>query len=65
MKKHGLKSQLTHAGQMLVGMPSYHIYLAHMEKHHPGAAVMSYRDFFRDRQAARFGGGGRGGFRCC
>jgi uncharacterized short protein YbdD (DUF466 family) len=65
MKKRGLKAQLTHAGQMLVGMPSYPTYLAHMEKHHPGAAVMSYRDFFRDRQAARFGGGGKGGFRCC
>ncbi|HZV18099.1 MAG TPA: YbdD/YjiX family protein [Sphingobium sp.] len=63
--KRGLRAQLVHAGQMLVGMPSYDAYLAHMRDHHPGEAVMSYREFFNDRQAARFGGGGRGGFRCC
>ncbi|HWK42722.1 MAG TPA: YbdD/YjiX family protein [Croceibacterium sp.] len=63
--RRGLKAQLTHAGQMLVGMPSYDTYLAHMAKHHPGGATMSYREFFNNRQAARFGGGGKGGFRCC
>ena len=65
MMKRGLRAQLAHAGQMLVGMPSYDTYVAHMEEHHPGATVMSYRDFFRNRQAARFGGDGKGGFRCC
>jgi len=63
--KRDLRAQLIHAGQMLVGMPSYDTYLAHMKAHHPGDAVMSYRDFFNNRQAARFGGSGKGGFRCC
>jgi len=26
---------------------------------------MTEAEFFRDRQSARFGEGGRGGFRCC
>ncbi|ODU22891.1 MAG: hypothetical protein ABS87_00380 [Sphingomonas sp. SCN 67-18] len=65
MIRRGLRAQLAHAGQMLVGMPSYDNYLDHMRRAHPGAAVMSYPEFFRDRQAARFGGKGKGGFRCC
>ena len=27
--------------------------------------IPSYEAFFRDRQAARYGAGGKGGFRCC
>jgi uncharacterized short protein YbdD (DUF466 family) len=51
--------------RLLVGMPDYDTYVAHMRSTHPGAPVMSYPEFFRDRQNARFGADGRKGFRCC
>jgi uncharacterized short protein YbdD (DUF466 family) len=50
--------------RLMVGLPDYGAYLSHMEATHPGAPVMSYEDFFRERQAARYGGKGRMG-RCC
>jgi uncharacterized short protein YbdD (DUF466 family) len=50
--------------RLMVGVPEYSTYLAHMERTHPDQKVMSYEEFFRDRQEARYGGGGRVG-RCC
>lgn len=50
--------------RLMVGMPEYSAYLTHMEKTHPGEPVMSYEEFFRERQDARYGGNGRIG-RCC
>jgi uncharacterized short protein YbdD (DUF466 family) len=52
-----------HFVRMLVGMPSYAAYRAHMERHHPGRPVMDEAAFFRDRQQARYGG--KGPPRCC
>ncbi|HJV73737.1 MAG TPA: YbdD/YjiX family protein [Noviherbaspirillum sp.] len=48
--------------RLMVGMPEYSTYLTHMEKTHPGQPVMSYKEFFRERQEARYGSGGG---RCC
>lgn len=56
---------LVAGARMLVGVPSYDAYLAHMAAHHPHEAPMNYTEFFRNRQNARFGVGGKGGFRCC
>jgi uncharacterized short protein YbdD (DUF466 family) len=42
-----------------------HTYAEHMRRNHPDRPVMSYAEFFRERQNARYGGDGRGGFRCC
>ncbi|WP_332879661.1 YbdD/YjiX family protein [Massilia sp. S19_KUP03_FR1] len=50
--------------RLMVGLPEYDTYLAHMEKTHPDQAPMDYEAFFRERQEARYGGAGkRGG--CC
>jgi len=50
--------------RLMVGLPEYDTYLAHMEKNHPDQAPMAYEAFFRERQEARYGGAGkRGG--CC
>lgn len=49
----------------MVGVPSYETYAEHMAAKHPDRAAMTPVEFFRDRQGARFGEGGRGGFRCC
>ena len=49
--------------RLMVGLPDYDSYVSHMQITHPGAPVMSYEDFFRERQEARYGG--RNGGRCC
>ena len=49
----------------MVGMPSYQNYLDHMAKTHGDKPVMNYEEFFRERQAARFGGGPNRMSRCC
>lgn len=52
--------------RLMVGVPDYDNYVAHMRAHHPEQTPMTYAEFFRDRQDARYGGGGKsGGFRCC
>ncbi|WP_344764895.1 YbdD/YjiX family protein [Actimicrobium antarcticum] len=48
--------------RLMVGLPEYDAYLSHMEREHPTKIPMSYDEFFRDRQAARYDGQGRG---CC
>ncbi len=47
----------------MVGVADYDAYLAHMAANHPDRAAMTREAFFRDRQAARYGGGGT--LRCC
>lgn len=42
--------------RLMVGVPEYSIYTAHMRDTHPDQAVMDYQEFFRERQAARYGG---------
>jgi uncharacterized short protein YbdD (DUF466 family) len=48
--------------RLMVGLPDYDAYLAHMERTHPDQVPMSYEEFFRERQQARYGDGKRG---CC
>ena len=51
--------------RLMVGVPDYDAYVAHMRRNHPDRPVMTYPEFFRDRQDARYGADGRQGFRCC
>ncbi len=53
---------LAQSMRLMVGMPDYGSYLRHREATHPGEPVMSYEEFFRERQQARYEGG-KG--RCC
>jgi uncharacterized short protein YbdD (DUF466 family) len=49
----------------MVGIPDYRSYVEHREAVHPGEPVMSYEEFFRERQDSRYAGkDGRIG-RCC
>lgn len=59
-REHG--SYLAKAARMMVGVPDYGQYVAHMRATHPELEPMSYEAFFRDRQQARYARG-RGG--CC
>jgi len=50
----------------MVGQPDYDAYLAHWSSTHPDQAPMNRREFFRNREDRRFGGGFEsGGFKCC
>lgn len=43
--------------RLMVGLPDYQSYLDHMENTHPDRPPMTYEEFFRERQEARYGGG--------
>ena len=56
---------LGQAARLMVGMPDYDTYVQHMRLNHSDKPIMSYEEFFRERQEARYGGAdGRPG-RCC
>lgn len=48
--------------RLAIGVPDYDNYVAHMRARHPDARVMSYPEFFNDRQQKRYGTGRSG---CC
>ena len=50
--------------RLMVGVPDYETYVTHRQTHHPGEPVMSYEEFFRNRQDARYAIG-KGKFRVC
>jgi uncharacterized short protein YbdD (DUF466 family) len=48
---------------LMVGVPNYDAYVAHMAAAHPDVPPMERDAFWREREAARFGEGR--GLRCC
>jgi len=50
--------------RLMVGVPDYATYVDHRRTVHPGQPVMTYEEFFRDRQQARYGVS-KGRFRAC
>jgi uncharacterized short protein YbdD (DUF466 family) len=48
--------------RMMVGVPDYDAYLAHMRVKHPDKPTLSYEGFFENRLDARYG---RSTTRCC
>jgi uncharacterized short protein YbdD (DUF466 family) len=48
----------------MVGVPDYETYVAHRRATHPNEPIMSYVEFFRERQQARYAVG-QGRFRGC
>ena len=50
--------------RLMVGVPDYPTYVEHRRRHHPGEPVMTYEEFFRERQKARYAVG-KGRFRGC
>ncbi|MFO1072322.1 MAG: YbdD/YjiX family protein [Geminicoccaceae bacterium] len=51
------------AARLMVGVPDYDAYVAHRRAHHPDEPVMSYAEFFRERQDKRYAGNRMRG--CC
>jgi len=50
--------------RLRIGVPDYETYVAHRRAHHPDQPIMSYVEFFRERQQARYAVG-KGRFRGC
>jgi uncharacterized short protein YbdD (DUF466 family) len=48
--------------RLMVGVPDYETYVAHMRATHPDQPAMTYEEFFRERQNARYGSGAG---KCC
>lgn len=59
---HGLWRWLAQTGRLIVGVPDYDLYLAHMRRRHPERTPMTREAFFADRLQARYA---RGTSRCC
>ena len=57
-----LGAYLGQAARLMVGLPDYDTYVAHMRSQHPEREPMSYEAFFRERQEARYGGAAG---KCC
>lgn len=55
---------VTQTARLMVGVPDYQTYVTHRQTQHPGQPVMSYEEFFRERQAARYAVG-KGRFKGC
>lgn len=53
---------LAQTARLIVGVPDYDTYLAHMRRAHPQATPMTREEFFGERMRARYG---RGASRCC
>jgi len=58
----GAGRYLGQALRLMVGLPDYDTYVAHMRRQHPDRPVMTYEQFFRERQNARYG---TGAGKCC
>lgn len=53
---------LGQTARLMVGIPDYDTYVQHMRLKHPDKPCMTYEEFFRERQEARYGANGA---RCC
>jgi len=45
---------VVHTARLMVGVPDYPTYVAHRQANHPDEPVMTYEEFFRERQQARY-----------
>jgi uncharacterized short protein YbdD (DUF466 family) len=54
----------TRTARLMIGVPDYETYVTHRQAKHPGQPIMSYVEFFRERQEARYAIG-KGRFKGC
>jgi uncharacterized short protein YbdD (DUF466 family) len=50
--------------RLMIGIPDYQTYVSHRQTVHPGEPIMTYEEFFRERQESRYAVG-NGRFRGC
>ena len=56
--------RVAETARLMVGVPDYETYVAHRRANHPDQPVMTYEEFFRERQEARYSVS-KGRFRGC
>jgi uncharacterized short protein YbdD (DUF466 family) len=61
---HQLLKGAVQTARLMVGIPDYDTYVEHRRTLHPAEPVMTYREFFRERQEARYAVG-KGNFKGC
>jgi len=61
----GVLKRIKQTGRLMVGIPDYDQYVEHRRAHHPDLPVMTYEEFFRERQNARYSTEGGKISRCC
>lgn len=61
----GLRRIFSQTANLMVGVPDYDTYVAHQEYAHPDGPIMTYEEFFRNRQDSRYGVGDGRMSRCC
>ena len=44
----------TRTARLMIGVPDYETYVAHRQANHPDQPIMTYVEFFRERQQARY-----------
>jgi uncharacterized short protein YbdD (DUF466 family) len=44
----------TRTARLMIGVPDYESYVAHRRENHPEEPIMTYVEFFRERQQARY-----------
>ena len=54
----------TRTARLMIGVPDYETYVAHRRANHPDEPIMTYVEFFRERQQARYAVG-KGRFKGC
>jgi uncharacterized short protein YbdD (DUF466 family) len=54
----------TRTARLMIGVPDYETYVAHRQSKHSDQPIMTYVEFFRERQQARYAVG-KGRFRGC
>lgn len=57
--------RLKETARLMVGVPDYDAYVKHRKSTHPGEPIMTFEEFFRERQESRYGGGNGKISRCC
>lgn len=45
---------MTRTARLMIGVPDYETYVAHRRENHPEEPIMTYVEFFRERQQARY-----------
>jgi uncharacterized short protein YbdD (DUF466 family) len=61
---HRLLKGAVQTARLMVGIPEYDTYVEHRRTLHPAEPVMTYQEFFRERQEARYAVG-KGNFKGC
>lgn len=60
----GIKEWTVRTARLMVGVPDYDAYVQHRRTNHPDQPIMTYEEFFVERQEARYAVG-KGRFRGC